>query len=75
MRHSVAWSQRLKIQMAISEAMKSFIASVDAIQSRFLKSVVAGQRDAMFNQKDAKGKREPEDASRQTHVEAQRETV
>jgi hypothetical protein len=55
------------------ENMKSFLAQIDSIQSRFLESLITGQRNSMFKEK-ATPNLESEDEVCQVYIDSQRGT-
>jgi hypothetical protein len=60
--------------MKSAEEVKSFLAQVDSIQSRFLESLFTGQRDVLFKKAEAKRKPESEDDQNQVYIDSQRGT-
>ena len=60
--------------MENSEEMKTFLAQVDSIQSRFLESLITGRRDPLFSEIKAKPESESEDEARQVYIDSQRGT-
>jgi hypothetical protein len=60
--------------MENAENMKSFLAEVDSIQSRFLESLITGQRNPIFKEK-ATPSLESEDEVCQVYIDSQRGTL
>jgi hypothetical protein len=60
--------------MATTEEVNSFLNKVDSIQSRFLESLITGQRDAMFRETHANPKSESDSDGLQAHIDSQRGT-
>jgi hypothetical protein len=58
--------------MATTEEEQDFLTKTDSIQSRFLESLITGQRDVMF--REAKHQPESDDDRSQAHVDSQRGT-
>jgi hypothetical protein len=54
------------------ENMKSFLPQVDSIQSRFLESLITGQRNPIFGEKEAKP--ESDDEAHRVYIDSQRGT-
>jgi len=52
--------------MKNAEEINSFLAQVDSIQSRFMESLITGQRDAMFQKTEGQRLPESEDDRDQT---------
>jgi hypothetical protein len=59
--------------MENTENMKSFLSQVDSIQSRFLESLITGQRNPMFKEK-ATANLESKDEACRVYIDSQRGT-
>jgi hypothetical protein len=60
--------------MATTEEVNSFLDKVDSIQSRFLESLITGQRDAIFRETPVNPLAESDDDRIKAHIDSQRGT-
>jgi hypothetical protein len=58
--------------MTNPQEVKDFLSKVDSIQSKFIESLITGQRDAIFKEKGAEHKPESRGESLRTHIDSQR---
>ncbi len=60
--------------MATTEEVNSFLDKVDSIQSRFLESLITGQREATFRETQADSTSESGDDLLKAYIDSQRGT-